>query len=44
VNIDDISVRAVMSTDVHTVRRNDPLTVPDGLMKTEDMTLAGAYG
>lgn len=34
-NINDTSVRAVMSSDVHTVTRNDPLTVPDSLMKTE---------
>ena len=34
-NIDDINVRAVMSTDVHTVTRNEPLSVPDALMNKE---------
>lgn len=34
-NIDDTKVRDVMSTDLHTVARNDKLSVPDDLMKQE---------
>ena len=34
-SINEIYVRAVMGTDVHTVTRNEPLSVPDSLMTKE---------